>query len=541
MAPLKSESRGVAKSLYWRRPACLDQLIKLAAMPSLLLLLATEMQGQCAVDCFDSGAEKGIADQRCGGRRNQGDSIFTKLGGGGTWSATGSLAVARYAHTATLLASAKVLVAGGSPGSSPPTSAELYDPANGTWSGTGSLLAPRREHTALLLPSGRVLVAGGSGTNFNPVATAELYDPVSGTWSATGSFTTARYGHTMTLLPNGKVLIAGGQFSSSTVFGSAEVYDPASGTWTGTGSLAAARYGHTATLLPNGKVLIAGGYNDATGGYVAIAELYDPASGAWSATGGLATRRVAHTATLLPNGKVLVAGGSGISGYLASVELYDPASGTWSSTGSLAIGRRDHATTLLPTGKVLVAGGFVPGGTTASSELYDPPSGTWNPTGSLVPGRFLHTLTLQSNGTVLIAGGSIGNDGGPGLPPLAQADLYDIGPIPAPSTLANISTRLPVETGDNVLIGGFIVTGTQPKKVIVGHWTSLQSRSPGDPVHELRILGALLCFNTTGETTPTSRKPKSSRQPFRQATIWNQPSSQFCLPTIPPTPRSCAG
>ena len=38
------------------------------------------------------------------------------------------------------------------------------------------------------------------------------------------------------------------------------------------------------------------------------------------------------------------------------------------------------------------------------------------------------------------------------------------GPCP---TLANISTRLPVETGDNVLIGGFIVTGTQPKKVIV--------------------------------------------------------------------------
>src|SRR5438067_2144796 len=33
--------------------------------------------------------------------------------------------------------------------------------------------------------------------------------------------------------------------------------------------------------------------------------------------------------------------------------------------------------------------------------------------------------------------------------------------------LANISTRLPVQTGDNVLIGGFIITGTQPKKVIL--------------------------------------------------------------------------
>lgn len=35
------------------------------------------------------------------------------------------------------------------------------------------------------------------------------------------------------------------------------------------------------------------------------------------------------------------------------------------------------------------------------------------------------------------------------------------------TNLANLSTRLKVETGDNVLIGGFIVTGTQPKKVIV--------------------------------------------------------------------------
>ena len=41
-------------------------------------------------------------------------------------------------------------------------------------------------------------------------------------------------------------------------------------------------------------------------------------------------------------------------------------------------------------------------------------------------------------------------------------------PSPPPRTvLANISTRLRVETGDNVLIGGFIITGTQPKKVIL--------------------------------------------------------------------------
>ena len=38
---------------------------------------------------------------------------------------------------------------------------------------------------------------------------------------------------------------------------------------------------------------------------------------------------------------------------------------------------------------------------------------------------------------------------------------------PAASQLGNISTRSFVQTDDNVMIGGFIVQGTQPKKVIV--------------------------------------------------------------------------
>lgn len=37
----------------------------------------------------------------------------------------------------------------------------------------------------------------------------------------------------------------------------------------------------------------------------------------------------------------------------------------------------------------------------------------------------------------------------------------------SPNRLLNISTRLRVETGDNVLIGGFIITGNDPKRVII--------------------------------------------------------------------------
>ncbi|MFL6519999.1 MAG: choice-of-anchor Q domain-containing protein [Chthoniobacterales bacterium] len=50
-------------------------------------------------------------------------------------------------------------------------------------------------------------------------------------------------------------------------------------------------------------------------------------------------------------------------------------------------------------------------------------------------------------------------------------DGTDIGAFEAQSSLvtrlANVATRLPIQTGDNVLFAGFIVTGTQPKKVII--------------------------------------------------------------------------
>jgi hypothetical protein len=45
-------------------------------------------------------------------------------------------------------------------------------------------------------------------------------------------------------------------------------------------------------------------------------------------------------------------------------------------------------------------------------------------------------------------------------------EVYDISGN-AISTLGNISTRSFVQTGDNVMIGGFIVQGTQPKRVII--------------------------------------------------------------------------
>src|SRR5206468_9609499 len=53
-----------------------------------------------------------------------------------------------------------------------------------------------------------------------------------------------------------------------------------------------------------------------------------------------------------------------------------------------------------------------------------------------------------------------------GMTGVALVEVYDLSPAPD-STLGNISTRSFVQTGDNVMIGGFIVQGTQPRSVII--------------------------------------------------------------------------
>jgi Galactose oxidase, central domain/Kelch motif len=334
-----------------------------------------------------------------------------------TWTPTGALLTGRGDHTATLLTNGQVLVAGGGfggPGKETPyASAELYDTRTGRWRATGAMHAFRVEHTATLLPSGMVLVAGGLNLLLVPVSphapAAELYNPRTGRWTPTAPMRVGRSAHTATLLPSGMVLVAGGLDAQHHALSSAELFDPRSGVWSSTAPMHGARFGHSATLLPSGKVLVTGG---ALGSKVlSSAELYDPRTGSWKVSGPLHQARLDHTAVLLSDGTVLVAGGVGPAPTiqspltLTSAERYDPHTGMWSAAGHMHVPRVSHTATLLPSGDVLVTGGQDDHSITLSSaELYDPRANRWTPAAAMHTARYGHTATLLRDGAVLVAG-----------------------------------------------------------------------------------------------------------------------------------------
>jgi N-acetylneuraminic acid mutarotase len=218
------------------------------------------------------------------------------------WSTVGSLNVARAHHTATLLPSGGVLVAGGDNGGASLSSFEVFNGSGWTIPSSPpaspSMTVARTNHTATLLPSGDVLVAGGDSAPSVPVSSAELYHPATATWSATGSMSFARASHTATLLQSGHALVAGGGTPS------AETYDLATGVWTSIAPMSQLRSSFASTLMPNGLVLSVGG----TG--LGNAEVFDPGLGfqiAWQPT-------LTGVTASLPSGAALVASGTGFTG-----------------------------------------------------------------------------------------------------------------------------------------------------------------------------------------------------------------------------------
>ena len=303
---------------------------------------------------------------------------------------------------------------------------------------------------------------------------------------------------------------------------SAELYDPASGTWTTTGSLATPAINTRRHCCPTAKVLVAGGSGNPYG--VGVPREH----GTVIRRAGLGRNRQPRQRALVSHGDV--AGQRQGAGRrrlwqraMHRTELYDPASGPGRQPAASLMGvvftrRRCWATERCWSQEV---GYNRSGNVLANAELFDPASGSWTTTGSLITARAVHTGTLLPDGAVLIAGG------GNGSSYLASAELY----VKSTPTLLNISTRMNVQTGDKVLIAGFIITGTRQKTVIVrGIGPSLPV--PGalaDPVIEVHGPSGEFSAPMTIGRTPRPGS-KSAIAGSLRATIWSRRSGERSIP-----------
>ena len=165
--------------------------------------------------------------------------------------------------TATTIVDGRVLVARGYD-----ASGELFDSTTGLFSYAGAMVQFRSSHTATLLTSGHVLLAGGGG----PLHSAELFDTATG-FAPTAALHTARGAHTATRLLDGRVLLAGGVGSfaplqSSELFYASGYVDTVApfitvpsditvGAWTRVGSWSATRPAHPITSTNRDRLVLA--------------------------------------------------------------------------------------------------------------------------------------------------------------------------------------------------------------------------------------------------------------------------------------------
>ena len=219
---------------------------------------------------------------------------------------------------------------GGTDGTVITAFAQLYDPVTGTSHETARMAVARSAHTATLLLTGKVLVAGGSN-RFGTNLTAELYDPIAGSFAPTGGLVGASSTNTAVRLLSGDVLL----ISSDS---SAQLYDAASGTFSAVGSMALSRFGFTANLLPNGSVLVAGG-TGSDGRSLASAELYVPSHRGFVSAGTMTSERTTQAAALLSDGRVLISGGiSNLHGTSGTGSTTGSTGGGGSSTSATTTG-----------------------------------------------------------------------------------------------------------------------------------------------------------------------------------------------------------
>ena len=415
-----------------------------------------------------------------------------------SWTATSitSAPAGRTGHIA-VWTGTEMIVWGGYSGNDVFHNGARYNPITDSWRTISAPGAPTGGR-AVWTGTEVIVWGGNSGGRYNPFTNS---------WRLVSTANAPGYrGNHSAVWTGREMIVWGGVDPFGFALNTGGKYNPITNSWASTSirNAPAARSQHTAVWT--GSEMIIWGGLDYFGAYaLRTGGRYNPSTDSWTATNSTnaPANRYQHTAVWTGN-EMIVWGGGNQSGVFNTGGRYNPAANSWTATSvtNAPSGRVRH-TAVWTGSEMIVWGGFSASGPTNTGGRYNPNVNNWVATstaGAPSP-RYDHTAVWTGSQMIVWGGEEIFPTG-----------LNTGGRYCAPflgSQLGNISTRAFVETGDNVMIGGFIVQGAQTKRLIIRAIGPELSAPPynipnalANPTLELYDgTGALIASNDNWRTT----------------------------------------
>jgi N-acetylneuraminic acid mutarotase len=378
----------------------------------------------------------------------------------------------------------------------------------GSWQTLAPMPSARQEISTAVL-SGKVYVIAGYDANAASTSTVQVYNPNTNTWAPAQPIPIPN-NHNNAAVAAGRLYTFGGL--SNRAF----VYDPAGDSWTDVAPMNVA-HGNTAAVgVFNDKIYVAGG----TGGTQTELEVYDPVANTWTPLAAMSVPRN-HTGGAFIDGKFYVAGGRGSPSAPAALEMYDPAANTWTPRAPMPTGRSGIGVAAV-NGELYVFGGEEPV-LHGEVEAYNPATNSW---------RSLPGMPTPRHGIwAAVIGDRVYLPGGGVVQGFGASNVNEMFRVAHPGVFANISSRIQVETGNNVLIGGMIVAGPVAKRIIV------RALGPSVPVPGALQNPRLELYNGAGQLVSANDDWKTAvnRQEITDSSLApSQDSEAAILTTVAP-------
>ena len=381
-----------------------------------------------------------------------------------TWTPTGLTGrpTGRIEHTAVWTGS-EMIVWGGYDGILFVNTGGRYNPSTDSWTATSTTNAPaaREAHTAVWTGSQMIVWGGYDGTNY--LGNGGRYNPSTNSWVATSNTNApaARALHTA-VWTGSQMIVWGGEAAAPTYLNTGGRYNPGTDSWTATSTTGApaARELHAAVWTGN-QMIVWAGYN---GSYPNTGGRYNPGTDSWAATSttNAPAGREVHNTEVWSGSQMIVWGG--YNGNVVNTGgRYNPTTDSWTATTTTGAPAARNLHAAVWTSNEMIVWGGTPDGVTFfnTGGRYDPSANSWTSTSTTNAPAARARHTVVWTGSQMIVWSGAANDF------LNTGGRYCAGSPGQQGSLGNISTRSLVQTGEHVMIGGFIVQGTGPKQVII--------------------------------------------------------------------------